>query len=127
MFFAPAIRQASAASSSLGVENNAFERFMGDMFGGLRGPWDNIEENDQSWTVTLDLPGVTREQLSITTEGRAVRIETSPEARRQFKGRYEMPQAINPDGCEAKLENGVLTLRLAKVEQTSTSRQISVS
>ena len=126
MFFAPAIRHASAVPS-LGVANHAFERFMGDMFGGLRSPWDDMQEDEKSWTVTLDLPGVTREQLSVSTEGSVVRIETSPEARRQFKGVYEMPQAINPEGCEARLENGVLTLRLTKQEQASTSRQISVS
>jgi HSP20 family protein len=127
MFFAPAIRHASAVPSSLGAANNAFERFMGDMFAGLRSPWDDVQEDEKSWTVTLDLPGVTREQLQVSTEGRLVRIETSPEAKRQFKGVYEMAQAINPEGCEAKLENGVLTLKLTKQDQASTNRQISVS
>jgi HSP20 family protein len=126
MFFAPAIRNDSAVPA-LGVANDAFERFMGDVFGGLRTPWQAMDEDDKSWTVTMDLPGVAREQLSVTTTGKVLRIETSPEAPRQFKGVYEMPAAINPDGCEAKLENGVLTLKLRKLEQASPSRQITVN
>ena len=100
---------------------------MGDRFAGLRSPWDDVQEDDKSWTVTLDLPSVSREQLSISIEGRLVRIETSPEAKRQFKGVYEMAQAIDPEGCEVRLENGVLTLKLTKQEQASTSQQISVN
>jgi HSP20 family protein len=126
MFFAPAIRHASSLPL-LASPNHAFERFMGDRFAGLRSPWDDVQEDDTSWTVTLDLPGVSREQLTVSAEGRVVRIETSPEAKRQFKGVYEMAQAIDLEGCEARLENGVLTLKLTKQEQASTSRQISVN
>jgi HSP20 family protein len=126
MFFAPAIRNESAVPA-LGVANDAFERFMGDVFGGWRSPWQAIAEDDKSWTVAIDLPGVAREHVSVTTEGKMVRIETSPEAKRQFKGVYEMPNTIDPEGCDARLENGVLTLRLGKLEQACLSREISVS
>jgi HSP20 family protein len=126
MFFAPAMRNGSVVPGR-GVVDGAFERFVNEAFRGLQGPWQGMEEDEKSWTVTLDMPGVTREHLSVSIEGRLVRIETAPEARRQFKGVYEMPQEIDPDGCEAKLENGVLTLKLGKVEQASTGRQIAVN
>ncbi len=126
MFFAPAIRNESGVPA-LSRTNDVFERFMSDIFGGFRSPWQAMEEDDSSWTVTMDLPGVAREHLSVTTEGRVVRIETTPEAKRQIKGVYEMPQPIRPDGCEAKLENGVLTLKLAKQEPATPGRQIPVN
>ena len=125
MFFAPAIRNDSMVPG-LRVLDDAFERFMSDAFSGLHGPLQGMEEDEKSWTVTMDLPGVTKEHLSVSIEGKFVRIETAPEANRQFKGMYELPQEINPDATEAKLENGVLTLKLAKAEPVSTGRQITV-
>jgi HSP20 family molecular chaperone IbpA len=127
MFFAPAIRNnSSTAVPGLGLMDGAFERFMQGAFGGLQQPWQGMEEDEKSWTISMDLPGVGREQVSVSVEGKLVRIETSQDARRQFKALYELPQEINAEGSEAKLENGVLTLRLAKVEPVASGRQIEV-
>ena len=41
-----------------------------------------IQADGQSWTLSLDVPGVTREQLTIGIEGPVVRIETLPDAPR---------------------------------------------
>ena len=43
---------------------------------------------------------------------------------RQFKGVWQLPQDIDPDGAEAKLEHGVLTLKLRKMRESSNARQI---
>jgi hypothetical protein len=43
----------------------------------------------------FDAPGVSREQLPIGLEGHAIRIETLPDARRQYKAAYELPQDID--------------------------------
>ncbi len=59
--------------------------------------------------------GIAREQLSIGIEGRIVRIETKEGATRQYKSAYELPQDIDVSASVAKLENGVLTLKLVKV------------
>jgi HSP20 family protein len=79
-----------------------------------------------AWTVTLDVPGVAREDLSINIEGAIVRIETKAEAKRQYKAAYELPQEIDVEATTARLENGVLTLALAKKQPVSTARQIEV-
>ena len=68
------------------------------------------------------MPGVAREDLSIDIEGAVVRIETKAEATRQFKAAYELPQEIDADATSAKLENGVLTLTLAKQVPVSNAR-----
>jgi HSP20 family protein len=62
----------------------------------------------------------------VTIEGTIARIETRAEAKRQFKAAYELPQDIDPDASGAKLENGVLTLTLAKKAPVSTARQVEV-
>jgi HSP20 family molecular chaperone IbpA len=55
-----------------------------------------------------------------------VRIETQKEARRQYKAAYELPEEIDADATVAKLENGVLTLQLAKKQPVDKSRKIAV-
>jgi len=60
------------------------------------------------------VPGFTREDLAIGIEGAVVRIDSKAEAKRQFKAAYELPQDIDVAASAARLENGVLTLKLGK-------------
>ena len=125
MFFAPVVRT-RAASPAFRSFDRSFERFVNDAFYGTASTGVSVEQDDKAWTVTLDLPGVTREELSIATEGSVVRIETKAEAKRQFKAAYELPQDIDAEATTAKLENGVLTLTLAKLVPVSNVKQIEV-
>lgn len=125
MFFAPVVRT-RAVSPAYRSFDRSFERFVNDAFFGAaplaRGL--QLQEDDKAWTVTLDVPGIAREDLSINVEGQVVRIETRAEAQRQYKAAYELPQEIDVDATSAKLENGVLTLSLAKKQPVSNARQI---
>jgi len=125
MFFAPVVRT-RAASPAFRSFDRSFERFVNDAFYGTVSTGVNVEQDDKAWTVTLDLPGVAREDLAINIEGAVARIETKAEAKRQFKAAYELPQDIDADATTAKLENGVLTLSLAKKQPVSNVRTIEV-
>jgi HSP20 family protein len=100
----------------------------GDRWNESRGVFQRsgLTQDDKSWTVTLDLPGVARDDLSIDIDGAVVRIQTKAEAKRQYKAAYELPQEIDVDATSAKLENGVLTLTLAKKQPVNTARTIEV-
>lgn len=124
MFFAPVVRTRSALPFRSFDRN--FERFVNDAFFGNAASGFQVEQDDKAWTVTLDVPGVAKEDLAITIEGAIVRIETRKEAKRQVKAAYELPQDIDAQASGAKLENGVLTLTLAKQQPVSTARQIEV-
>jgi HSP20 family protein len=126
MFFAPVVRT-RAASPSFRSFDRSFERFVNEaFFNDAANRGFKVEQDDKAWTVTLDLPGVVREELSINIEGAIVRIETKAEAKRQFKAAYELPQEIDVANTGAKLENGVLTLTLAKQVPVSNVRSIEV-
>jgi len=86
-----------------------------------------IQADEQSWTLSLDVPGVTREQLTIGIEGAVVRIETLADAPRAYKQAYELPQDIDTTASTAKLENGVLTLTLAKKQPASNVTNININ
>ena len=125
MFFAPVVRTRAVSPGSRSFDRS-FERFVNEAFYNPAVEGAKVQQDDKAWTVTLDLPGVTREQLSIATEGNVVRIETKPEATRQYKSAYELPQEIDVAASGAKLENGVLTLTLAKQVPVSNVKQIEV-
>jgi HSP20 family protein len=125
MFFAPVVRTRAVAPGSRSFDRS-FERFVNEAFFNPATQGVNVQQDEKAWTVTLDLPGVTREELSIATEGNVVRIETKAEAKRQYKAAYELPQDIDVAASGAALENGVLTLTLAKQVPVSNVKQIEI-
>jgi HSP20 family protein len=125
MFFAPVVRTRATAPSFRSFDRN-FERFVADAFFGNGKSGFDVKQDDKAWTVTLDVPGVAREDLAITIEGAVVRIETSGQAKRQYKAAYELPEEIDAEATSAKLENGVLTLALAKKAPVNNTRTVEV-
>jgi len=122
MFYTPVLRPRTALSRP--SFNRDFESFFSRVVD-AQGP--RAQEDEKAWTVTMDVPGVTREDLTINIEGPVVRIETRKEAARQYKAAYELPQDIDADATQAKLENGVLTLSLGKKQPESRARQIPLN
>ncbi len=127
MFFAPVIRTRAVVPARRSFDRS-FERFIDEaFFRPAPAATAKVQEDDKAWTVTLDVPGISREDLAISVEGPVVRIETRPEAQRQYKAAWELPQDIDVESTSAKLENGVLTLTLAKQAPVSRARQIPLN
>ncbi|TPG27183.1 Hsp20/alpha crystallin family protein [Variovorax guangxiensis] len=124
MFFAPAVRTARFIPRSF---DRNFERFVNDAFTSGSQRSLNVEQDDTTWTLSLDVPGLSRDDLSIGIEGAVVRIESKADAKRQFKAAYELPQEIETATSEAKLENGVLTLKLGKRVPVSNVHTLTVN
>lgn len=125
MFYAPAIRSNGLMPQSSSLLDGGFERFMNEAFGGLSRMGYDLQEDEQSWTLSLDVPGIPKENLNVQIEGQTVRIESTGETQRKFKAAYDLPNEIDVDASTANLENGVLTLKLAKTK-SATSRQIAI-
>ena len=114
MFFAttaPALSRRHVYSPA----GRSLERFLDEALVATRQKSTAIEQDEASFTLSFDVPGIAREQLSIGREGSIVRIETKEGATRQYKSAYELPQDIDVSASVAKLEHGVLTLKLVKV------------
>jgi len=127
MFFAtsqPAVRRSAYAPAM-----RSLDRFLDQALAGPAASVGRaaIQADEQSWTLSLDVPGVTREQLTIGIEGAVVRIETLADAPRAYKQAYELPQDIDTTASTAKLENGVLTLTLAKKQPASNVTNININ
>ena len=84
-------------------------------------------QDDTSYTLTFDMPGLAKDQLSIGIEGSIVRLASKEGAARAYKAAYELPQDIDVASSEARLENGVLTLKLAKQVPVSRVTELAVN
>ncbi|QDL38311.1 Hsp20/alpha crystallin family protein [Rhodoferax sediminis] len=123
MFFtpvAPAVLRRTAYAPSL-------ERFLDDTLLTARQKGYSIEQDDKTVTMSFDMPGVAKEQLSIGIEGSVVRIGSLEGAPRRYKAAYELPQDIDVAASDAKLENGVLTLKLTKKVPVSNVTQLAIN
>ena len=83
-------------------------------------------QDETSYTLTLDLPGIAKEQLSIGIEGNLVRLASKQGAPRAYKAAYELPQEIDVASSEARLENGVLTLKLVKAVPATRVAELTI-
>jgi HSP20 family protein len=93
----------------------------------VRLPRTNVHETDDAWVFTMEMPGLTRDQIEVNIEGDTliVKGETSEKheekgvIRREFRtARYErsfnVGAGIDREKVRAKMENGVLTVTLPK-------------
>ena len=107
-----------------------------------RVPALDVVESDTAYTLTLDLPGLAKDQLKVSVEGRRVTLEAgdakTADAREGERVLYReraaahyartvaLPAEVDQANSSAKFENGVLTLTLAKRVPTGAT-QISIS
>ncbi len=89
------------------------------------------EEKD-SYRLRLNLPGFAREEIAISLEKQILTIIAKSEREDPFSSSFErsynLPKNINPNGINAKLENGVLDLSFKKLtDQEPNVRKIKIS
>jgi HSP20 family protein len=102
------------------------ERFMDEALRANTNKAASYTQDDTSFTLTLDMPGIAKDQLSIAIEGAVVRITSKEGAPRRYNAAYELPLDIDTATSEAKLENGVLTLKLVKKVPVSNAAELTI-
>ena len=113
------------------VSNLALEKFLDDTLGSLSGaraqPSATVEDGDKAYSLQLDLPGLTKEQLDIGIEADVVRVTSKADAPRAVKAAWRFPLEIDVTSSTAKLENGVLTLTLGKKVPVSNVATLTIA
>ena len=128
MIFAPVIRRAAYAQAPRSADL-ALQRFL---MGTLAAPAParsagcSVTQDENTTTLQLDVPGLTRDQLSISIEGNQVRLNSVEGAPRQVQRAWELAADIDAANSSAKLENGVLTLTLARVAPESKATTLTI-
>jgi HSP20 family protein len=131
MFFAPSVFARNTYPSFMASRRlNGYaalgDSLLGDVFEASTSRV-HVDSDDSSITLSLDVPGLAKEQLTIGIEGRIVRISSKDDAPRSFKAAYKVGSEIDAATSEAKLENGVLTLKLGKVAPESRETLLSIA
>lgn len=125
MFFAttaqPQLRRQVQANPG-----RTLERFMDDALRATANKSCAYTQDETSFTLSLDVPGIAKEQLAIAIEGAIVRISSKEGATRRYNAAYELPQDIDTATSEAKLDNGVLTLKLVKKVPVSNATELTI-
>ena len=127
MIFTPLMpRRATRAPRPSDV---ALQRFL---LGTLAGPAAarptdyTVTQDDKATTLQLDVPGLARDQLQITLEGKRVVLKSIEGAPRHVHRAWELQDDIDTATSTARLENGVLTLTLAKQPPAAKAVEIVV-
>jgi HSP20 family molecular chaperone IbpA len=83
-----------------------------------------VDEKDGVTTLSLDLPGFKSTDLDIQLE-RGILTIKAKNARDEIDSSINVGVEMDPDKVEAKLEDGVLTLTLHRLESTK-ARKVAV-
>jgi HSP20 family molecular chaperone IbpA len=129
MFFATTSRVSPALvrrSASVGALRS-LDRILDEQLSAPRPASHRLTQDEQAYTLSFDVPGIAKEQLSIGIEGNVVRLESQADAPRSYKAAYELPLDIDVATSEAKLEHGVLTLKLGKKLPVSNVAKLAIN
>ena len=158
MFIVPVSRRASANVRGFDrLFDVAFDRLLNqptDDAAPVRRPAIDVSESDTGYVVTLDVPGVTREDVKVSIDGRRVSIVAEARAAQapaadasaeqaaespastdrvilreravaSYARSFTLQSEIDQSASQAKLDNGVLTLTLSK--RHAASAQLTVN
>ena len=113
------------------VSKDALDHFLNDTIASLNDSGvprpASVQDLEKSYSLTLDVPGLAREQLDIGIEADVVRISSKEDAARKVKAAWRFPLEIDATNSSAKLENGVLTLTLGKKVAVSKVTSLAIN
>ncbi|KAJ3178555.1 Heat shock protein HSP 90-beta [Gaertneriomyces sp. JEL0708] len=106
----------------------------------LRGPKLDITENDKNYVISADLPGVNKSDITVNVQNGMLNIEGHRKDERKeddpqtkshysertygsFRRAVRLPADVEPDNISAKMDNGVLTLNIAKNLKSAEGRK----
>ena len=158
MFIVPVSRRASANVRGFDrLFDVAFDRLLNqpaDDAAPVRRPAIDVSESDSGYVVTLDVPGVTREDVKVSVDGSRVsivaearvaqaatadagsepatdtpkagdRVILRERALTSYARSFTLQSEIDQSASQARLENGVLTLTLTKRNANETQLTVN--
>lgn len=134
MFLVPMSRNSELARSFDRLFDESFERLFAPSQSAqgntMRSPALDVSESDAAYTVSVELPGVAKEDVKVGIDGRRVSIEAQTRTEEEkkdgervvyrersmarFSRSFTVATDIDQGASAAKLDNGVLTLTLSK-------------
>jgi len=114
---------------------NRFHRDFGSFFGDVAATADaqspnsvawlqpvDVREEENSFVVQVDLPGVEKKDIEITAEKGVLTIKSERSKRGTFLRRFTLPDTAQSEAITAKHTNGVLEVTIPKQPQVQPKR-----
>ncbi|WP_103028083.1 Hsp20/alpha crystallin family protein [Salinibacter altiplanensis] len=124
--------------------DSIFDQFFGrgsnDDASTVWAPRTDLSETDDAFRLRLDVPGTTKDDITINLQNNTLTVSGERSSERQKEGEeyvrverafgnfhrtFTLPDAVDPESVEATHEEGVLTIHVPKTK-TSTRRQIEI-
>lgn len=90
-----------------------------------REPLVDVIEGPDTVSVTVELPGVDKDDIDLTVTERELTIHVDAEARRYYKT-VDLPGAVDPDEVQATYRNGVLDVTLTRTGDGGSGRRVPI-
>ncbi|WP_103019903.1 Hsp20/alpha crystallin family protein [Salinibacter altiplanensis] len=124
--------------------DSIFDQFFGrgsnDDASTVWAPRTDLSETDDAFRLRLDVPGTTKDDITINLQNNTLTVSGERSSERQKEGEeyvrverafgnfhrtFTLPDAVDPESVEATHDEGVLTIHVPKTK-TSTRRQIEI-
>lgn len=104
----------------------------------------NIVDNGDSYTISVQLPGYSKEDVNVELHDDVLTISSKVEKedkkedknyivreyyKSSFENSFRLPEDVNKEGVEAEMKDGILSLKLNKVkeiEDTTNVKKIDI-
>jgi HSP20 family protein len=76
-----------------------------------------LNENDSQYELTIELPGYSNKDVEVSVEDYVLTVKASNDKRGETLRRVSLWEGIDFEKVTGKIEDGVLTVKLPKVEK----------
>ena len=91
----------------------------------VRKPLIEVDEQGINIIVIAEMPGVTKKDIELKATSHSLTISTkNSEFGRNYYKEIELPAAINSDYAKARYQNGILEVKLKKIDEKQTDIKI---
>ncbi|MFW7413547.1 Hsp20/alpha crystallin family protein [Demequina sp. SO4-18] len=120
--------------------NRMVRQFFGDSDASLAGAFSpalDVEENEDGFTLHVELPGVTPDQVDVSIEENVLTVagqrdfysDANADGFKRIERRFgrfhravRLPDRVDPEGIEAAYRDGLLTITVPKAESAKPRR-----
>lgn len=92
---------------------------------GVREPFTDIMEDEKNIYITMELPGVEKEDINMELVDSTLVVSVDTESRKFYK-EVPLPENADTESIEAKYNNGVLDITVKKKEEKKAKKKIKV-
>ena len=124
---------------------NLFDQIMNDnisksKYSTCTKPATNIIENEDSFELSLAVPGVEKKDIKIDLEDNLLTISSEKEVEKEnvnfsrrefgyhsFSRSFTLPKTVELENIKADYKNGLLNINIPKMEETKLKKAIKIS